>query len=284
MRIDLHIHTTYSDGEYTPLEILQLCNQRRVKIISITDHNNIEGAKEAIRLNPYHDIQVVSGIEFSARYDKKGGQLHILGYDIDLENEQLNSITKEMMKDSIRRVESLVFELKKEFGLTFSDKDISEMLSSYGNIGRPEVAKLCVKYGYTSSVDEAFKRYFEPVNDKLVKKNISLTGKECIELIIQAGGIPCLAHPILLKKNLKDIKDYIKFLVTYGLQGVEVYHSLHTEEFSKELLKIVDEYGLVYSVGSDYHGPIVTPNYEIGSGQNNNIANQYASILSKLER
>ena len=284
MKIDLHVHTTFSDGEYTPSEILKLCKENDVGILAITDHNNIAGVKNAMKENPYSDITVISGVELSASYPVDGGQLHILGYNMDLNNQQLNYVLKDIMQDSVRRIESLLYHLKKNYGIAFKDKDISDMFSSIGNIGRPEVAKLCVKYGYSSSVKDAFDNLLEPIDHKLVKKKVSLSDKECINYITNAGGVACLAHPITLKKDIHDTMEYINTLMSYGLEAVEVYHSAHSNDFVKELLHMLNYLELTYSVGSDYHGPMVTPNTILGKGINNNLHTETATILSKILR
>lgn len=280
--IDLHVHTIYSDGEYTPLEILDICKQRGVSTVAITDHNSMEGCKQALFSNQYEDVTVISGIELGAVYPVKGGTLHILGYNIDLKNKQLNEVTRLIMKDNVMRLKSCVSLLKKYYNFEFRYEDLEKIFESVGNIGRPDIAKLCVRYGYSSNVHEAFKKYLDPIDDEIAKRRTQLTDKDCIEYIINAGGIACLAHPIELKKDIPELKEYILKLMSYGLQSVEVYQSKHTEKYSKELFKIVDEYNLLYSVGSDYHGPVITPNFEVGYGKANNLNKETATILSKI--
>ena len=280
--IDLHVHTIYSDGEHTPLEILDICKQRGVTTVAITDHNSMQGSKEAVKNNSYKDITVIPGIELSARYDVKGANLHILGYNIDLYDETLNNVTYAVMQDNVMRLESLVGLLKKYYNLSFKDEDLQTVYTSIGNIGRPDIAKLCVKYGYASTVQEAFAKFLNPVDDKIVKRRVEFTDKSAIEYILGAGGIACLAHPIELLKEHDDLRDYIKLLMSYGLECIEVYQSKHSATYIMELLDIVNEFGLVYSAGSDYHGPIVTPDIELGYGKDNNLNIQTATILSKI--
>lgn len=279
--IDLHVHTTYSDGEYSPLEILKMCNDSGVTKVAITDHGSIEGSKIARYQNPYDNITVIPGIEFTAIYPVKNGNLHILGYNMDLENKALNDITQAIVKESTDRFKKLITLLKVHYGFGFEFNDVNEVLESRNNVGRPEIAKLCVDYGYVKSVDEAFKKYLNPIN-KLVRRGVELTDKECIEYITNAGGIACLAHPIELRKDIDELREYIKSLLPYGLGAIEVYQSKHDEKYSRALLKIVDEFGLLYSVGSDYHGPVVTPDFEIGRGMNNNLCMDNATILNKI--
>lgn len=279
--IDLHVHTTYSDGEYSPLEILKLCNEKGISKVAITDHGAIEGAKIALNQNPYSNITVISGIEFTAIYPVKQGNLHILGYNMDMENEALNNVTQAIVNASTDRFKKLITLLKVHYGIAFDFKDVNKVLESRNNVGRPEIAKLCVDYGYTKNVDEAFKKYLNPLN-KFVRRGVELTDKECIEYITNAGGIACLAHPIELRKDIDELREYIKTLISYGLSAIEVYQSKHNAEYTEEMLSIAEDFGLLYSVGSDYHGPVVTPDIEIGKGTYNNLCMNYASILTKF--
>lgn len=280
--IDLHVHTIYSDGEHTPLEVLDLCNQRNISTVAITDHNSMEGSIQAIENNPYDHIKVISGIELSALYDVKGANLHILGYGIDLYNKELNEVTDAVMQDNVTRLKSIVELLKKHYNFSFNDEDLERIYSSIGNIGRPDIAKLCVDYGYTTSVEETFAKYLNPIDDKITKRKVEFTDKSAIEYIIGAEGIPCLAHPIELLINMNDLKAYIRTLMSYGLGAIEVFQSKHSESYTKDLLNIANEFGLLYSAGSDYHGPMVTPDIEMGYGKNHNLNINSATILSRF--
>ena len=282
--IDLHVHTIYSDGEHSPKEILELCKKRSITVVGITDHNTVEGCKQAILQNPYEDITIIPGLEFEAKYDVKGANLHILGYNVDLNNKPLNDICNAIMEDNVMRLKSIVELLKSNYGLTFKDLDLDEIYSSIGNIGRPDIARLCVEYGYATDIEESFKKYLIPIEDKIAKRKAELTDIACIEYIKNAGGIACLAHPIELRMDMYTLKKYIKFLTDLGLEALEVYQSKHSKEYSEELLKIAKENNLLCSVGSDYHGELITPDIELGYGRNNNLHMNEASILSKILR
>jgi len=282
--IDLHVHTIYSDGEFSPKQILDLCKEKNITTVAITDHNALEGSKRAVLDNTYEDITVIPGVELSALYEVHGADLHILGYNMDLENKALNDITNAVMSDNITRLKSIISLLKTHFKFTFKDDDVEQIFKSIGNIGRPDIAKLCIKYGYATSVDDAFDNYLNPIYPKVPKREHEFTAKSAIEYIKNAGGIPCLAHPITLKKDLPELKEYIISLMAFGLEAIEVYHSTHSVKYSNELLKITEDLGITYSVGSDYHGPIVTPDVHLGFGKNNNLNMSYASILSKFKR
>ena len=280
--IDLHVHTIYSDGEYTPLEVLDVCNKRGISTVAITDHNSMEGSRQAIANNPYANIRVISGIELSARWHVKGANLHILGYGIDLYNKELNNVTNAVMQDNIMRLQSLVRLLKEHYNISFKDEDLERVYTSIGNIGRPDIAKLCVDYGYAQNVEEAFVKYLNPIDDKITKRKVEFTDKSAIEYILKAGGIPCLAHPIELLIDMEDLKVYIRTLISYGLGAIEVFQSKHSVSYTNELLNIANDFDLLYSVGSDYHGPIVTPNFEIGYGKQHNMHLSSATILSRF--
>lgn len=282
--IDLHAHTIYSDGEFTPIQILNLCKQRGITIVGITDHNTMEGCRRAILENPYKDLMVISGLEFGARYDVKGANLHILGYNVDLNNKPLNDICNAIMADNVMRLKSLVELLKKYYSFTFKDEDLDKVYNSIGNIGRPDIARLCVGYGYATTIEETFSKYLNPIDDQVAKRKAELSDKDCIDYIKRAGGIACLAHPIELKMDMKTLKEYIKKLASLGLEAIEVYQSKHSKIYSQQLMQLAEEYGLLYSVGSDYHGPLITPEIELGYGKDNNLSMNKASILSKILR
>ena len=280
MFIDLHVHSTYSDGEKEPLEILEICHNSNVSIVSITDHNNVLGVKEAISNNPYPDLHIIPGIEIDCYTPI--GQLHILGYNIDLKNKKLNDFCSLVMEDDRKRLESLLVQLKRIFNLDFSDEDLQDIFLAKGSVGRPDIAKLCLKYGYCETTKEAFKKIFKPVKEFVLKSSTEIFDYECLNYINEAGGIASIAHPITLEKDLDDLKNYLIKLKDFGLTGVEVYHSNQSARFTNDLIKISNEIGLLQSAGSDYHGPILKPHIQIGSGNNNNLNITNLSILSKL--
>ncbi len=284
MSIDLHMHTIYSDGEYSPSEILDICHKNNVNIVSITDHNSIEGSKNAILVNKYDDILVIPGIEFSAKYELKGGGLHILGYNMNLNNEDLNNVTKTIRDENNERMQAILYALKKYEGISFASADIDGIFSKPGNIGKPEVAKLCVKYGYSKTVREAFDTILIKIDSQIPERKFKIEPYDCIDIINSASGIASLAHPITLKKNENELMNFIGDLAHHGLKSVEVYHSLQDREFSSMLRKITKHYDILYSCGSDFHGPNVSPNVQIGSGKNDNLNLHYVSILKEIMR
>lgn len=277
MKIDLHIHSTYSDGEYEPLELLKLGKEKGVTTLAITDHDTLDGSKIAYEDNPYSDLQVIPGIELNAYYPK--GQLHILGYGLSFENAQLNALLKEMRYKNMKKLEELIFQVERTFDIAFRPNDIEKLLNQKGNIGRPHFAKLCIEYGYVSSVKEAFKILFNPVQDKVKAKKMNLLDSECLQILHQAGAKVSIAHLNTLKKSDEEIEKYLKSLQKYGLDAIEGYHSSYTQEQMIHYQEIAKRLGLELSGGTDFHGPIVKPNIEIATGKNNNVNIQSLSIL-----
>ncbi len=264
--IDLHTHSTHSDGTKTPSDLLNLAKEQNITVYAITDHDDIEGSKKLVSL-PHEGITIYSGVELSAKIDK--GQMHILGYNIDLENNDLNEKLKELKENSKHNIMLYVKQLKEDYNIELPKEDIDTILNREGNIGRPLLALLLIKYGYVESVSEAFDKYLG--DEKVRKYKMWITKEECIKLILDAGGIPVLAHPFTLKMTNKELKNELNYLVSLGLKGIEVIHSkgnAEQREFYKELAK---EFNLITTGGTDYHGPEVKPNIKLGTGIENNV-------------
>lgn len=281
MYTDLHMHTIYSDGEFSPREVIELARKECVTTMAITDHNNLKGSKEAIANNPYPDIVIIPGVEFTAK-SEPNINIHILGFNVDLNDWELNDLANAYEYDAKNQVRSVLELLKSEYGIEFEEYKIEKMFSAPGNIGRPEVAKLCVEAGVAANVEDAFKRLLNPVKPRQAKKQVDPTDEALIKYIIDAGGIACLAHPESLKMTIPELRVYIKELISYGLEAVEVYHSNNPPDLTAELIKITEEYGLLVSVGSDYHGPLVSPKVQLRHGINENLNIERVSILDKI--
>ncbi len=282
--IDMHTHTNYSDGDLSPQELIRLAIKKRIGILAITDHDTIEGIKKVDKndsLITDSGIKIINGIELSIKIPK--GRMHILGYDIDLENETLNKKMKELQDNSINSVLSVMEQIKRDYQIIFSYEDIKELVNARHNLGRPDLAKLCIKYGYANTFQEAFDKYLIDAHKKTRQNNKGLNYQECIKLIIESGGIPVLAHPKSLELNEKDLLILLKDMINNGLKGIEVYHSSHTKEEMKHYQEIADRFNLLVSGGSDYHGKSVKPEIELGRGKDNNIKIKKLSILEEIK-
>lgn len=282
--IDLHIHTNYSDGELHPLELIRLAIEKRIGILGITDHDTLEGIKKVNKQNPLivdSGIKIINGIELSAKIQK--GRMHILGYDIDIFDINLNNKMSKLKDNSINSVLSIMEQIKRDYGIIFRYDDIKELVNSNHNLGRPDLAKLCIKYGYASSIQDAFDKYLIDAHNKTRSTGKGLPYEECIELILKSKGIPVLAHPKSLELSEKEFLILLKEMINIGLKGIEVYHSSHTEEETKYYLEIANKYNLLISGGSDYHGPTIKPDIDLGTGKNNNIKIKSLSLVETIK-
>ena len=283
--IDLHTHTNYSDGDLSPYELIKLAIEKRVGILGITDHNTLDGIKQIDKTNSLivdSGIQIIDGVELSAKVSK--GRMHILGYDIDINNVNINKEMEKIKDNSINSVLSIMEQIKRDYGIVFGYSDIKELVNSNHNLGRPDLAKLCVKYGYASSIQDAFNKYLIEAYNKTRSTSKGLSYQECIELILQSKGIPILAHPKSLELPEKEFLILLKEMINSGLKGIEVYHSSHTEEEIKYYLEIANKYDLLISGGSDYHGKTIKSDIELGTGKNNGIRIKKLSLLDKLNK
>lgn len=283
--IDMHTHTNYSDGDLSPEKLIRLAIDKRIGTLAITDHDTIEGIKKVNRNENIivdSGIEIINGIELSAKTDK--GRMHILGYDIDLKNKALNKKMIDLKDNSINSVLSIMEQIKRDYGIRFGYDDIKELVNANHNLGRPDLAKLCVKYGYATSSQDAFDKYLIDAYNKTRQTSKGLQYQECLELIKNSGGIPFLAHPKSLELSEKEFLILLKEMISCGLKGIEVYHSSHSKEEMNYYLKIANKYGLLISGGSDFHGKTVKPDIELGTGKDNNIKIKKLSLLDKLHK
>ena len=266
--MDLHTHSIYSDGNLTPEEIVREASKRKIGVLAITDHDNIEGSKELVKLS-HKDILVYSGVELTAKANK--GRMHILGYNLDLDNEELNRVLDEQKRTAIYNLLLYIDILRRNFNLKIPNDEIDEIIKSKGNVGRPQLALLLIKLGYVKDVEEAFKKYLIYAYERVRKVKKGLTKEECIDLINKASGIAILAHPNSLKMELNELKDEIKYLKSLGLQGIETIHSNLNIYERKAYHSIALEEGLLESGGTDFHGYEAKPDIELGTGRKGNV-------------
>lgn len=283
--IDMHAHTNYSDGDLSPQDLIRLAIDKRIGTLAITDHDTIEGIKKVNRNEDIivdTGIEIINGIELSAKSDKGG--MHILGYGIDLNNVSLNKKMTDLRDNSINSVLSIMEQIKRDYGIRFGYDDIKELVNANHNLGRPDLAKLCVKYGYATTSQDAFDKYLIEAHNKTRQTSKGLQYQECLELITNSGGIPVLAHPKSLELSEKEFLILLKEMISCGLKGIEVYHSSHSKEEMDHYLEIANQYGLLISGGSDFHGKTVKPDIELGTGKDNNIRIKKLSLLDKLHK
>lgn len=264
--IDLHAHTKASDGELTSEELIDLAISKGITTLAITDHDTLDGLESGIKYSKNKKIFVIPGIELEATM--KHGQMHIVGLFVDYKNQVLIDKVNEIHYDRVHRNEIFIEELNK-MGFEITLDELKEV-SNGKTIGKPHFAKIFLRKNYIKTKNEMFDEYFnKPPLNQYGKGNY--TPKEIIETIKKSGGLAILAHPQSLKLSHDDLVEKIKELKSYGLDGLECYHSLQTPEQMEEYKQIAIDLDLLYSKGSDYHGPVTKPNTKLGTGNDNNL-------------
>jgi len=276
--IDLHTHTNQSDGEKTPEELIDYAISKGITALAITDHDTIDGLQDASNYVENKEIIFIPGIELDTKVEK--GKMHILGLYIDYKNEEFNKIILDIQQERHNRNLKFIEEFNK-MGFEVTLEELQEV--GCGKfIGKPHFAKVFVKKGYIQTKAEIFDKYFNQPPLSNIKKT-SLNPKEVITMIKKANGIAVLAHPQTLKLGDNELLDKIKELKSYGLDGLECYHSAQTPEQMKRFKEMAQKLNLLITKGSDYHGPITKPEVELGIGTDNNIVlNDDEEILTAI--
>lgn len=243
--IDMHIHTNFSDGIYSPSELVDYVINKGLDGIAITDHDTINGIDEAIkRASNYKDFIIIPGIELSTEYNNE--EVHILGYMIDYKMEYLHKILQNLKNTRKKRAMEIICKLDK-LGIKINYEDLVKIAND--TIGRPHIARFLVKKGYVKTINEAFIEYLAEGALAYVPKK-KLTPLCAIDIIKKTGGISVIAHPGLLKSATT-----LNYLIDIGIDGIEVYHPEHTIKQSEEYFKLAKEYNLFITGGSDFHYP-----------------------------
>jgi len=243
IKVDLHLHTYYSDGEYSPEELIEKVHQKNISIISVVDHDSIEAIPEACKIADKYGIEIIPGVELSASLDDK--EIHILGYFVDITDNEFNNYLNFFKSERIHRAKRIVQKLN-NLGLKIKLDDIIDK-NLHLNIGRPHIASAMVKLKLVSNYYEAFNKYLK--NDgPAYEKKVHLSPKNAIKIINDAGGLAFLAHPGDIEEKL------LMQLIDCGLDGIEVIHPSHSKSKRKYYSKITDQFMLLKSGGSDFHG------------------------------
>lgn len=264
--IDLHIHTTASDGTYSPSEILQLASRSGLRAIAITDHDTLDGSRQALECGIPADLHFITGVEISTQPAKgwdSSGSLHILGYGIDLCHGELGQTLNKFQQVRIERIHRILHELR-NLGIPLTMEQVTAEVGE-GAAGRPHVARAMVKAGAVADIDEAFQKYLRKGCPAYVGKE-RLNCLQAFELIRAAGGIPVLAHPSLIPcRSDAELADLVAALCKIGLKGLEVYYTEHSPQAVVRYMALAEKFGLSATGGSDFHGQL-TPHVQIGKG------------------
>lgn len=250
-KIDLHTHSTASDGTLTPAELVKAAAEAGICAIALTDHDTIDGLEE------FHDacgkfgIEGISGVEISAQHDK---QMHIVGLFINRNDKEfVKKLDK--LKNARETRNRKMLELVRENGMDITEADILSQKdgASLLNSGRPHIARAMVEKGYVSDIAEAFDKYLKRGNPCYVKR-ITYSPEDSIRMIKDAGGTAILAHPAYITEDYDELYGLLRELKEMGLDGAECSYSSYSAKFSDMCSRICDEIGLVKSGGSDFHG------------------------------
>jgi|WetSurMetagenome_2_1015567.scaffolds.fasta_scaffold00108_40 3',5'-nucleoside bisphosphate phosphatase len=241
--VDLHIHTKFSDGTHPVEDILAAASARKLKAVSITDHDCIDAYPAAQDLGATLGIEVIPGVELSSEIG--GVDIHVLGYFMDINNPQLIAKLAELKKARFVRAQRIVENLNRQ-GIDLRFETVLNIAGSAA-IGRPHIAAALLKEELVYSFREAFDKFIGYDSPAYVEKLNMLPG-EVFRLILGAGGVPVLAHPGVTK-----VDERIPQFITEGLQGIEVFHSEHGDAAARHYLGYCRKHGLAYTGGSDFH-------------------------------
>ncbi len=264
--IDLHVHSSASDGTLTPAQILSLAQARRLAAIAITDHDTLDGVSAALEAGIPPDLHFLTGVELSAAPPSvcpRAGSFHILGYGLSLDDEALNRTLSTLQQARENRNPAIIERLGRlGFDLTLADV---LALAGDGQIGRPHIARLMLNKGYVHSIDEAFDRYLGTGQPAYVDK-YRISCRRAIDLIRGAGGIPVLAHPYLL--GIADAAEFERLIVAlknFGLAGIEAFYPEHPRPATEFYRTLADRHRLLITGGTDFHGSL-KPDVQLGVG------------------
>ena len=250
-QIDLHMHSTVSDGTDAPETLLRCVREAGLGLFSLTDHDAIQGCARIMAVRRPDDPVFVSGVEFSCK--DEDGKYHILGYGYDPDTEPIQSVVALGHGLRMKKVQMRLDFLKERFGFNFREEDIQALLS-LDNPGKPHIGNLMVRYGYAPTKEIAIKEYI----DQLRIRSDYVRPERAIEGILASGGIPVLAHPCYGSGDElilgEDLEQRVRRLMGFGLQGVEGYYSGFSEKLLYQVISLAEKYSLYVTAGSDYHG------------------------------
>lgn len=252
MKIDLHVHTLYSDGVYSPEKIVDTAIDVGLQAISLTDHDNVlsyQVAQDYIKEKNLADkLEIIRGVEINTLY--KNYEVHILGYFMDCDNSDFQNLLKTQQQARVAQTKEIIMLLAKKEGIRIKYDDIQKQVAPGGSIGRPHIAKAIANAGGTSNVIEAYAKYINDSSPVYVPRK-TVSPYDAVEVIYGAGGVPVIAHPY----DIDIAEKLIKNLMTCGLRGIEAYHRKHSPACVEYFSSMAEELGLIVTGGSDFHAP-----------------------------
>ncbi len=255
-RVDLHIHSTASDGSLSPADIVRQGAERGLSAIALADHDTVGGIVPAIEAaKTFPKLKVIPAIELST--DVPQGEVHVLGYFIDYADREFQVTLKRMRHSRLHRAQGMIAKLK-NFGIHIDWERVQEIAGT-GSMGRPHIAQAMLEKGYITSFKEAFDKYISRDGPAYVERE-KMTAVEAVELLLQVNGLPVLAHPF----TANNTEMLIAELKAAGLVGIETYYNGYTADEISRLVSLANKFGLIATGGSDYHGLDATNETMIG--------------------
>ena len=263
-KTDLHIHTYFSDGVFSPEKIVDTAVDVGLEAIAITDHDNIlayDIARKYIKDKGLSDkIEIIKGIEINTLY--KNYEVHILGYFMDTENDDFKELLKIQQQARIKQTKEIIKLLAQKEGIRIKFEDVKKLVAEGGSIGRPHIAKAITSAGGTNNIMDAYAKYIHDDSPVYVQRK-TVSPFDAIEIIYDAGGVPVIAHP----HDIDIAETLIKELMNCGLRGIEAYHRKHSPACVEYFSSMAEELGLIVTGGSDFHTPNIM-NGQIILGKN----------------
>ncbi len=274
--IDLHTHSTASDGSYSPTDLIRYAKTKGLRALALTDHDCVDGLQEAIDVGKKMGLEVIPGVELSAKFPN--GTMHILGLFVNPSDPIFLQRLAVLQEARSQRNPKIVKKLQ-DLGIKITYDEVVTA-SGGGQVGRPHFARVLMEKGYVKTIGEAFEKYLKNGGTAYVEKE-RFSPAECITLIHKAGGVAILAHPFTLYLSVEELDRLLEQLTPTGLDGLEVYYSVHTPEQTAQYEQLARKWGLVATGGSDFHGEY-KPKIDLGVGTGS-LQVPY-SVLEELKR
>lgn len=245
-KIDLHIHSSASDGRFSPTEIVRKSVALGLTIIALTDHDTVDGIAPALAAaKAFPQLKVIPAVEIST--DVSADEVHVLGYFVDYTGYELQIALERMHSSRQQRAQGMITKLG-DLGIHIEWQRVQEIAAG-GTVGRPHLAQAMLEKGYIASIKEAFTKYISRSGPAYVERD-KMTPQEAVELILRSNGLPVLAHPLFIS----DPEKLVVELKASGLVGIEAYYDNYTADEIERLVSLANKYNLITSGGSDYHG------------------------------
>ena len=262
--IDLHVHSNASDGTFTPEQVVEYAEEKKLYAIALTDHDTVDGIERALKAAENKTVKVIPGIELSAEFEKSC-DLHILGLNVDYKSGGFLRIVEECRRSRDNRNLKMIEKIR-ELGLPLTEEVMKERFAG-ASVTRAHFARYMMDEGFVESAKEAFEKYLKPGACCYVPRE-KISPEMAVKLILEAKGHPVLAHPLLYHMDEEKLDCTIAWLTGLGIQGIEGLYSLNVLDDDEKLAALAEKYGLFLTGGSDFHGSN-KPDIDLGVGKGN---------------